>query len=160
MKQSVNRSIQKIIPRLYNKENNALLSSLKIFFYSLSSSPVWSETHNSGVYLQAAQHRALWCSGPHCPISHPWCVCVLVWKWRLSLKSCFGVCAGFSGFPHQWFGDPRLRLLGQQTEHLSGCGERGVWTSCGSTLWSLFLLQPLHDMCRLPGGGAGPAGEM
>lgn len=68
-------------------------------------------------------------------------------------------CPGFSSFPHQWFGHPRLRIVSQQTEHLSGRGARGVWTSCGSTLRSLFLLQPLHDMCCLPGGGAGPAGE-
>lgn len=67
--------------------------------------------------------------------------------------------AGFFGVPHQRFGHPRLRLVSQQTEVLSRCGARGVWASRGSAVRSLLLLQPLHDMCCLPGGGAGPAGE-
>lgn len=67
---------------------------------------------------------------------------------------------GIPGIPHQWSGHPGLCIVCQQTEDLSGRGERGVWTSRGSTLRDLFLLQPLHDMCCLPGGGAGPAGEM
>lgn len=67
--------------------------------------------------------------------------------------------ADLPGVPHQWSGHPGLRLIGQQTEVLPGRGEGGVRASRGPTVRSLFLLQPLHDMRCLPGGGAGPAGE-
>lgn len=67
--------------------------------------------------------------------------------------------AGFPGFPHQWSGHSGLRLISEQTEVLPRRGEGGVRPSRRPAVRSLFLLQPLHDLCCLPGGGAGPAGE-
>lgn len=67
--------------------------------------------------------------------------------------------SGFSGFPHQRSGCSRLRLLGQRAEDLPGRGARGVRARGGSALRGVLLLQPLHDLRRLPGGCAGPAGE-
>lgn len=72
----------------------------------------------------------------------------------------FDAPSGLSGIPNQWSGHPWLRIICQQTEDVSGCGERGLWASCGTTLRSLFLLQSLHDQCGFPGGGTGSAREM
>lgn len=78
---------------------------------------------------------------------------------KRGVSSYLRISAGLSPFPHQRFGHPGLRLFGQPTEDLSGRGAGRVWASRGSAVRGLFLLQPLHDMRRLPGGGAGPAGE-
>ena len=73
----------------------------------------------------------------------------------------YGICLlGVLGLSDQWSGDFGLCLLSQQTEDVSGCGEGGVRPSCGKALRGLLLLQSLHDLRCLLGGGAGPTRQM
>lgn len=68
--------------------------------------------------------------------------------------------SGLSCVSDQWSDHPWLLFVHQWPVHLPGGGKGGVWAGHRSAVWDLLRLQPLHDLCGLPGHSGWSAGEM